>query len=49
LAARMGARGRELVRQQFSEEHMVEQIENLYRRLAAEIRIPKSETRNKHP
>ena len=49
LAARMGAQGRELVRQQFGEEHMVEQIENLYRRLTTEIRIPKSEIRNNHP
>lgn len=33
LAARMGARGRELVRQQFAEERMVEQIDELYRQL----------------
>ncbi len=34
LAETMGARGRELVRAQFTEERMVEQIEQLYRRLA---------------
>lgn len=33
LAGRMGARGRALVRQQFGEEEMVEQIAKLYRRL----------------
>lgn len=35
LADRMGARGRELVREQFTEDKMVEQIEALYRRLIA--------------
>jgi len=35
LADRMGARGRELVREQFAEEKMVEQIDALYRRLIA--------------
>jgi hypothetical protein len=29
----MGTRGRELVRQQFAEERMVEQIDELYRKL----------------
>jgi glycosyltransferase involved in cell wall biosynthesis len=33
LADRMGARGRELVREQFSEERMVQQLDELYRRL----------------
>ena len=35
LAHRMGARGRELVGEQFSEERMVRQLDELYRRLAA--------------
>lgn len=38
LAARMGAAGRELVRQRFGEEQMVEQIEALYQRLFAEVK-----------
>jgi len=33
MAARMGARGRELVREQFSEARMVQQLDELYRRL----------------
>ena len=46
LAARMGAAGRELVREEFSEERMVEKIDALYRRLTGlEIRSTKSETR----
>lgn len=34
LAARMGAQGRQLVREQFSERRMVQQLDELYRRLA---------------
>jgi glycosyltransferase involved in cell wall biosynthesis len=33
LAARMGAQGRELVREKFAEDRMVQQIEQLYRGL----------------
>ena len=35
LARRMGARGRELVKERFSEERMVQQLDELYRRLRA--------------
>lgn len=42
LAGRMGARGRELVRAQFSVEKMVEQIEALYRRLIATGKEPRT-------
>jgi glycosyltransferase involved in cell wall biosynthesis len=35
LADRMGARGRELVKEQFTEERMVQQLDELYRRLWA--------------
>ena len=38
LAARMGRRGRTLVREQFAEEQMVERIDQLYQQLAAERR-----------
>jgi glycosyltransferase involved in cell wall biosynthesis len=48
LAHRMGERGRELVRGRFSEEQMVQQLDELYRRLAAEIRSTNIEIRNKH-
>jgi len=36
MADRMGARGRELVKEQFSEERMVQQLDALYRRLWSE-------------
>ncbi|MCX7886974.1 MAG: glycosyltransferase family 4 protein [Verrucomicrobiae bacterium] len=39
LAAKLGAAGRELVRQHFAEETMVEQIESLYQQLLAEHRL----------
>ena len=35
LARRMGAQGRELVKERFSEERMVQQLDQLYRRLWA--------------
>jgi glycosyltransferase involved in cell wall biosynthesis len=35
MADRMGARGRELVKEQFSEARMVQQLDELYRRLWA--------------
>jgi glycosyltransferase involved in cell wall biosynthesis len=38
LAARMGTRGRTMVREQFAEEQMVEQTDRLYQQLAAERR-----------
>jgi glycosyltransferase involved in cell wall biosynthesis len=48
LAHRMGLQGRELVRERFAEARMVQQLDELYRRLAAETRSTKSEIRNKH-
>jgi len=38
LATRFGTQGRELVRRQFSEERMVQQVEELYQRLVTEER-----------
>jgi len=35
LASRMGSRGRELVEERFSEARMIQQLDGLYRRLAA--------------
>ncbi|HUI08452.1 MAG TPA: glycosyltransferase family 4 protein [Verrucomicrobiae bacterium] len=48
LADRMGATGRGLVRERFSEELMVQELDKLYRRLGAETRSTKPETRDKH-
>ncbi len=48
LARRMGAQGRELVRERFAEARMVQQLDELYRRLAAETQNAKSEIRNRH-
>jgi glycosyltransferase involved in cell wall biosynthesis len=49
LAGSMGVRGRELVKDKFSQETMVRQIHELYQRLtvAQQIRNPKSKIRNK--
>jgi glycosyltransferase involved in cell wall biosynthesis len=48
LATRMGEQGRELMKERFAEELMVQKIDELYRRLAAETRSTKLEIRDRH-
>ena len=48
LADRRGVEGRELVRERFAEARMVQQLDELYRRLAAETRSANSGIRNNH-